>query len=151
MSEALYCIDTTVWIKATTGEEPRETGEVAKQVVARALLRGRLVLPAWAWAEVASVLRKKVRARLLQADEAERVWRMFLELPIDFIEMRSLRRRAWEIADAFGLPTLYDAAFLACTELAPAPEDTVREFWTADDSLLRSLGNRRPAYVRRLA
>jgi len=36
------------------------------------------------------------------------------------------------------------SAYLACTELA---EGT---FWTADDALFRTLGNRRPHYVRHI-
>jgi predicted nucleic acid-binding protein len=149
--EAVVCLDTGVWIKFLVAEEPAELSEAAVRLVLRVLPRERLVAPAFAWAEVGSVLRKKVRQTLLQHEEAEELWTNFGRLPIEFVEAPALCTRAWEIAEEYALPTLYDAAFLACTEVKPAPEGTVREFWTADQELVRSLRVNRPAYLRELA
>lgn len=130
---------------------PDEQEDVATQLFATALHENaRLVAPSSTWAEVGSVLRKKVRARLLDVEEADVLWHAFLRLPFEFADTHALRERAWEIAEEYGLPTLYNAVFLACTELAPASESTRREFWTADETLLRLLGTRKPAYVRQL-
>ena len=150
MSEELFCLDTSVWIKFLVPEEPPEQQEAAEQLVLRAVTAGRLVAPAWTWAEVGSVLRKKVRQSLLRQDQADELWVRFGQLPIDFVDTPVLRARAWEIAEQYTLPTLYDAAFLACTEVALASEPATRQFWTADRDLLRQLGTARPGYVRQL-
>lgn len=148
MAERLVCLDTTVLIKYLT---PDEQEEAATRIVQDALEDGtRIVAPTWAWAEVGSVLRKKMRAGLLLVTETDAIWEAFLDLPIDFIEMQTLRRRTWEIAAHYTLPTLYDAAFLAGTELVDAAPDAVREFWTADQALLVRLAIDRPAYVHQL-
>ncbi|MGL5941859.1 MAG: type II toxin-antitoxin system VapC family toxin [Waterburya sp.] len=62
---------------------------------------------------------------------------------IDYLNQESLRARAWEIAQQYQLPTLYDAAFLACAESQKA------QFWTSDKVLLNKLLPL-PAYVNQL-
>ncbi len=151
MTETLLCLDTSVLIKFLTAEEPEEQADAAERLILRALNGdARIVVPALAWAEVGSVLRKKVRQALLDYGEAQILWSRFLMLPIDFVDAAHLRNRAWDISEEFGLPTLYDAAFLACAESAPDTEETIREFWTADEVLLRQLGENKPRYVHRL-
>ena len=71
MTEEIQCLDTSVLIKFLVAEEPEELGDAVQRLVLRVLLNGRLVAPAWAWAEVGSVLRKKVRMGLLQPEEAQ--------------------------------------------------------------------------------
>lgn len=149
-SKTVVCLDTGIWIKFLLEEEPPELGEAAVELVRRTLTGDRLVAPAFAWAEVGSVLRKKVRRGLLDTERAEELWNEFGQMPIAYIDTPALRQLAWQIAGRFGLPTLYDASFLACTELAMAPEGTDREFWTADQQLLRALGAARPPYVYQL-
>ena len=150
VSNAVVCLDSGVWIKFLTLEEPRELGDAATRLVLKGLGGDRLIAPAFAWAEIGSVLRKKLRQGLLQTDQAEALWMRFGELPIEFVELPILRRRAWEMAKQYGLPTLYDAAFLACTELVEAAPGTRREFWTADRERVRALGTQRPPYLRQL-
>ncbi|HMM41572.1 MAG TPA: type II toxin-antitoxin system VapC family toxin [Thermomicrobiales bacterium] len=87
---------------------------------------------------------------MLRHDDADSVWQLMQRLPIEYVESAELRMRAWEFATTFDLPTLYDAAFLACAEMTPAPAGAIREFWTADDALLRALGSAAPAWVRHL-
>jgi predicted nucleic acid-binding protein len=148
--EDVLCLDSGVLVKFLVPEEPKELTQAAERLVLRGLLAGQLVAPAFAWAEVGSVLRKKVRQRLLQASQAEALWTRFGQLPIEFVELPELRARTWEIAERYGLLTLHDAAFLACTEVVEAPEPATREFWTADEALLRRLGTNTPSYVCRL-
>lgn len=150
MSEEILCLDASVLVKVLT---PEDRSEAARQLYERALHgigRVRLVAPVWAWAEVGSVLLKKVRQGHLTSDEADALWRTFAGMLVEFVDGPELRRRAWEIAQQHGLPTLYDAAFLACTEVVSVAESVPREFWTADSALLKQLGSATPAYVHEL-
>jgi len=132
-----------VLIKRLVDEEGSAEAAV---LVARGLVGPELlVAPGWCWAEVGTALRQKVARRLLSAEDAEMLWGDFSELPIEYLGGPELQRRTWEVAKRHALPTLYDAAFLACAELTGAPE-----FWTADRALIRHLGAARPAYVREL-
>jgi predicted nucleic acid-binding protein len=149
VTEAVLCLDTGVWIKFLVAEESLEQSEAAARLVLRAISAGRLVVPAFAWAEIGRVLRKKVRQGLFTMEQAGELWTRFGQFPVEFMDGPALRSRAWELAAQYGLPTLYDAAFLACTEIASA-RVTVGEFWTADQALLRALGTEWPPYVRLL-
>lgn len=143
----LVVFDSSVLLKLFILEEDSDT---AAQLVTQHLeAHDHVVAPSWAWAEVGSTLARRLRARATPEPEAMTSWRRFLELPIDYLDDRAIRERTWEIARAFDLPTLYDAAFMAVTEVAPGPPE--RSFWTADEDLVRRLGRRRPAYVRLLS
>jgi predicted nucleic acid-binding protein len=139
VSEAIICLDTGVWIKFLVAEEPLALSDAANQIVLRSLANDRLVAPNFAWAEVGSVLRKKVRQRLLTPQQASDLWMTFGRLPIEYVDTAEGRRRAWELAERYELPTLYDAAFLVCPETVPAQSVRSREFWTADQALIRAL------------
>ena len=122
--------------------------EQAHALAERLYSEGRPVIaPAWTWAEVGSVLRKKARGGYLGGLELGHAWDTFRAYPVLYLDSPELRETAWTLAERFALPTLYDATFLACIEIV-APE--TGEFWTADRALLRALGNARPAYVREL-
>lgn len=140
----VVCLDAGVWVKALAAEE---LSAEAAHVVAGSIGNGSLVAPAFCWAEVGSVLRKKVRAQDLSAEEAADAWADFQAMPVIYIDTVQLRSRAWELAGLYGQPTLYDVAYLACTEVV---QGSSRTFWTADDALLAALGSDRPAYVRHL-
>jgi predicted nucleic acid-binding protein len=150
VTETVVCIDTDVFVKFLVPEEPPDLQEAATKIVFRAITSGRMVAPAFSWTEVGSVLRRKVRQQQMTASRADDQWSMYCRLQIEFIDSLAVHDRAWEIANQFGLPTLYDASFLACTELARAPSSVTREFWTADQLLVRALGKDRPPYVRLL-
>ncbi|MDR0357998.1 MAG: type II toxin-antitoxin system VapC family toxin [bacterium] len=140
----IVCLDAGVWIKAITTEDLTEH---AIRLVADSLNGGRLVAPAFCWAEVGSVLLKKVRLHWLTADQASDAWADFQAMTVAFLDTAQIRTRAWELAARFQQATLYDSAYLACVELA---EGQSRTYWTADDNLLRALGRDRPSYVRHL-
>jgi predicted nucleic acid-binding protein len=103
-----------------------------------------LVAPAFAWAEVGSVLRKKVRLGLLTPAQSTGFYDDFCQMPVNYLDSETIRGRTWELAEQFSLATLYDAAFLAVAELESA------DFWTADQSLLNTLKSC-PAYVKLLS
>jgi predicted nucleic acid-binding protein len=137
----VLCLDTSVWIPYLIPEiyQPQ-----ARILVEEALsVNLRLVAPAFVWAEVGSVLRKKTRMQVITTEEAQGFFEDFCELPIDYIEAEAIRAKTWEIAEQYELLTLYDAAFLACAESISA------EFWTADAALVKQLIPR-PAYVREM-
>lgn len=131
-----YCLDTSVWIKYLC---PDEQEDFATELVSNALAT-RLVLPSFAWAEIASVLRKKVRSNLLTTEEAETLYQAFCQLALEYVDGEKIRSRAWEIAEQYQLLTLYDSVFLAVAEQESA------QYWTADHVLLKKL-IRRPSYV----
>jgi predicted nucleic acid-binding protein len=135
------CLDTSVVVSYLV---PNENEPQADALILEAVLGiARLVAPAFAWAEVGSVLRKKIRMGLLTQEEAKGCYEDFGNLPIDYIDGESVRARSWELAEQYQLPTLYDAAFLACAESESA------QFWTADKVLLAKLSPR-PSYVHQL-
>ncbi len=145
MGEQVWCLDTSVVVKYLTPDEQEET---ATRLVVTALTEDvRLVAPPLAWAEVGSVLRKKLRTGLLTADEAQFLFAQYRRLPIHEVIDTRLADRAWDLAHRFNLPTLYDAAFLAAVELVPAAE---RAFWTADRQLLAQVQEKLP-YIRSLS
>jgi predicted nucleic acid-binding protein len=145
------CIDTCVWVKFITGEDPAEILDRLSRSVMTALGSREIIGPAFLWAEVGSVLRKKVRLTQMTADAAQESWDSFAALPIRYLDGPEIRTHAWVIAERFGLATLYDAAFLACSEVADGSVDEPIEFWTVDSQLLRSLGASVPPYVRDLS
>ena len=143
MTRAL-CLDTSVLIPYLVPEEFQTQAEALVLEAVEAAVR--LVAPTFAWAEVGSVLRKKIRTGLLSPEEALGCFEDFCQLPIDYIDTNQLRARAWEIAEQYQMPTLYDAAFLACAESVGVG----CQFWTADKTLLNQLAPNRPDYVKEL-
>lgn len=138
----VLCLDSSVLIPYLTPEGNSEKAEI---LILNAISTSiRLVAPCFAWTEVGSVLRKKVRRDLLTVEESLACFEDFQELPLEFIDHSDLRSKAWDIASQHDLPTLYDAAFLACSELCGA------EFWTADQVLINSLSPC-PGYIRSLS
>lgn len=143
MTRAL-CLDTSVLIPYLVPEELQSQAEaLVLEAVENAV---QIVAPAFAWAEIGSVLRKKIRTGLLTTEEAKGCFDDFCQLPIEYIDTEQVRTRAWEIAQQYQLPTLYDAAFLACAESIGGN----CQFWTADKTLLNQLGQNRPGYVKEL-
>lgn len=142
MNKAL-CLDTSVLIQYLVAEQLQiEAEALVLEAVENSV---KIVAPAFAWAEIGSVLRKKIRAGLLTAEEAQGCFDDFCQLPIEYIDTVVVRARAWEIAQQYQLPTLYDASFLACAESIGAN----CQFWTADKTLLNQLGQRL-SYVKKL-
>jgi len=135
------CIDTSVWIPYLV---PETLQTQARNLIFPLLTSNvRLIAPAFAWVEVGSVLRKKVRLGTITASQAAGFYDDFCQMPVDYLDSDAIRVKTWAIAQQFSLATLYDAAFLAVAELESA------QFWTADQSLLNTL-TPCPAYVQKL-
>ncbi|NJM77200.1 MAG: type II toxin-antitoxin system VapC family toxin [Acaryochloridaceae cyanobacterium RU_4_10] len=137
----VLCLDSSVLIPYLAPEENSDEAEVLILDAISSSIR--MVAPCFAWAEVGSVLRKKVRRGLLTFEESQACFEDFQQLSLEFIDLPDLRAKAWAIATQHDLPTLYDAAFLACSEFCGA------EFWTADRVFIKSLSPC-PKYVRLL-
>jgi predicted nucleic acid-binding protein len=129
------CLDSSVIIKILTWEEKSDK---AVALFNRVLENNyNVLLPDFAWAEIGSVLRKKVRSGILKENEAFTLWEAFANINnIQFIHYNEIWEKTWDISNREDLPTLYDAAFLAVCEVYK-----INEFWTADLKLLNSLSN----------
>ena len=147
MNNNYICIDSSVFLKVLIIEEDSNIAtELIKMVIAKKKL---IVLPAFAWAEVGSVLRKKRRKNDLAAQEADDLWMEFRQFPgITYLEEDAIMDRAWKISRYFDMPTLYDAAYLAVCEVIEERTNEVCEFWTADERLVNSVNGKK--YVKLL-
>lgn len=141
----IVCLDAGVWVKSLVAEEGSDR---AIRLVEEATSGSRIVAPAFCWAEVGSVLRRKARRGEISAEEGTEAWADFQVMRVEYIDLPAVRDRTWSLADRYGQPTLYDTAYLACTE---SVEGLSRGFWTADDALIAALGDRRPSYVHHLS
>lgn len=92
----------------------------------------RIIAPPIILSEVTSVLRNHVHRQILSADEGERAFLGFLEMPIEIVQPPDLRERAWRLARDFNRPNAYDAFYVA---LAQA-EDC--DLWTCDRRMFNS-------------
>ncbi len=143
------CLDSSVLIKVLTWEEGSES---AARLLDRILESSQaVVLPGFAWVEVGSVLRQKVARKDIDPDEAEIAWRKFCSLGFSICnEGEDLWNLAWSISVAENLSTLYDAAYLAASELAAKePDSGPCLFWTADEKLINTVQGRKD-YIRLL-
>jgi predicted nucleic acid-binding protein len=146
--EEVVCLDTSVLIKSLTDEEPVEDSRAAQQIVRRCITSGRVVAPAFAWAEIGSVLRKKTRQSMLTLEQATVAWTQFGRLPIEYMNDAEVRDPSWNISAVLGLPTLYDASFLACCEVARSRLGQVVQLLTADTLLLNQVQGTVYTFVR---
>ncbi|BCV20387.1 type II toxin-antitoxin system VapC family toxin [Moorella sp. Hama-1] len=142
------CLDSSVLLKLLTWEDG---SEAAAELMERIVESGQVViLPAFAWAEVGSVLRKKARKKEITHEEAGEAWHLFCQLKIiSYLESEKIAGASWEIAVKENLPTLYDAAYLAVAESAAQDCGGTCEFWTADERMVNALGGKKK-YVKLL-
>ncbi|WP_449241491.1 type II toxin-antitoxin system VapC family toxin [Desulfoscipio gibsoniae] len=134
------CLDSSVLIKLLVREDDSDKAAyLLDQIAAK---QQTIVLPDFAWAEVGTVLRKKVARKLIKIEEAELLWEEFNSLDlIMYINDRAVNQAAWRIAKTENLPTLYDAAYLAVCEIISRQTNEICVFWTADERLVNSLKN----------
>ncbi len=140
------CLDTSVFLKLFFEEEDSFKAKVLMQKIIED--NQIIVLPSFAWAEIGSIFRKKIRIKQLTLPDAEEMWASFKEFKgIKYImEEYSIMDRAWKISCYFDLPTLYDATFLAVAEEIREKTGENCEFWTADERLVNSLRGKK-SYV----
>lgn len=132
------CVDSSVFVKLFIEEEGSHK---AKALLQKIIEDDQIVvLPAFAWAEIGSIIRKKFRRNELSLREADEIWFAFRQFPgIIYLEDEAIADRAWKISRYFDLPTLYDSAFLAVSEEIKWRTGETCEFWTADERLVLDL------------
>jgi predicted nucleic acid-binding protein len=97
-----------------------------------------IVAPPLLPSEIMNLLRQRQRAGALTLPQAQALLSQFLAVPISLRFPRRMYRRILELADQYALPAVYDAHYLALSELLGAT------FWTDDQRLLRALGTTLP-------
>jgi len=138
-----------VWnavIKTLVDEEDTDKALV---LIERVAFTGQLIdLPAFAWTEVGSVLRKMRRKNLLTVQEADDLWLEFRHFQgIEYLSDDMIMDRAWKISRHFDMPTLYDTSFLAVAEVVAERTGEICEYWTEGEKLINQLNGRRE-YIR---
>lgn len=132
------CVDTSVFVKLFFEEEDSFKAKVLLQKIIED--NQTIVLPAFAWAEIGSIFRKKIRNKNVTSQDGEEMWTSFKEFPgVVYVEDDIVMDRAWKISNYFDLTTLYDASFLAVAETITDKTGQTCEFWTADERLVNSL------------
>ncbi len=91
--------------------------------------RRRLLAPTLFLYEVANALARRMQRRQFTLEQAKERLRFFLESGPLLRQIGALHARALELVERFGLPTAYDAHYLALAESQRC------ECWTADERL----------------
>jgi predicted nucleic acid-binding protein len=140
-------VDSNVVVKLLLDEPD---SDLAARLIADALNAGdEIVAPALLPIEVSNVVRQRVRAGALTAQQAMRRMVGFNGLPISIaagsdFELRSLTLRALSLANEFDMAASYDAHYVALAEMYGC------DLWTADDRMVNLLWTHLP-FVRALA
>jgi predicted nucleic acid-binding protein len=141
------CLDSNILIKILTWEDDSEKAiSLFNDIIENSQT---ILVPNFAWAEVGTVLRKKVKFNGISLKDADDLWQSFLDLGmIQYVENTKLMDVAWNISKQENFPTLYDAAYLAVSIVYSSDED-ICEFWTADQKLINSAAVSKK-YIRKL-
>jgi predicted nucleic acid-binding protein len=117
---------------------------------ARALYRDsavageRIVAPPLLPIEVTNVVRQRMmRAKPpepqpLSVAEARQAIESFLDFPVELSLPSQVHQRALDLADAHGLPAIYNAYYVALAELLGC------DYWTSDRQLVQALASKLP-------
>lgn len=132
MNSNEVCVDASLAVKVVVAEA--NSNQVDRLFEAWAREGRRLIAPAFFEVEVDSIIRQKTALRKeVTAEQAKAAFEKLQVLPIQQISLPGQRRLAWEIAEQFGLVTVYDATYLALAQLRAC------EFWTADEKLVEKV------------
>jgi predicted nucleic acid-binding protein len=134
------CVDASILIKLVVAEPGSD--RVDSLWMSWIESDARIIAPSLLRYELTAVLRKKVhRGQLDEATGSAALSTALDLMTVEYVDMRALHPRALEIACQHGLPTAYDAHYLALAEIWDC------DFWTADRRLYRQVGDRL-AFVR---
>ncbi len=138
----MICVDASLAAKWVFEEEHSQE--------ARALYRDsltasdRIVAPPLLPIEVTNIVRQRMRRvkpptqAPLSIAEAREALERFLALPVELELPRELHQAALELADARGLPAVYDAHYVALAQMLRC------ELWTADRNLAGAVQGKLP-------
>ena len=97
--------------------------------------RRKIVAPTLFHFEVANTLYQYQRLDILSSETVQSAHELALSLDIELLSGPWLHRQAIRLADQYGLPTTYDAHYLALAERLGT------EFWTIDKRLYRKVAH----------
>ncbi len=134
------CVDANLVVMWITPEEGRDQAVALLDDCLRH--QTSIVAPDCVFAEVGSVLRRKVYRGIMDGEDGRVAISLLDRFAIDVVPVLSLCARAWQIAADLNLPTLYDAYYMALAEARGC------DFWTADQRFLNSVPKQ--PYVRNI-
>jgi len=88
--------------------------------------------------EVINIIRRRVVRGLITHAEGQEILRTFTQFSVRLVIPPGLYEEAFNLADAFNLPAVYDAHYVALAKLLDC------DLWTADERLLNTLGDKLP-------
>jgi predicted nucleic acid-binding protein len=130
----MICVDSSVAAKWFFSEE--HSAQADSLLQAALASREPIVAPPLLPSEMMNLLRQ--RAGTLTLPQAQALLSQFPAVPISLRFPRRMYRRVLELADQYDLPAVYDAHYVALSELLGAT------FWTANELLLRAIGTTLP-------
>ena len=135
------CVDASVVVKWLLTEDDSATAmALADHFSAE---HNTLIAPPHMPVEVVNVIRVRVLRGELTQVEGDDLVDVLTAMPIEIASPAGIYRKALELANRFGRPTVYDTHYVALAELAGC------DFWTADMRLVNALNGHLP-FVRPL-
>lgn len=133
------CLDASVLVKLYL---PEPESESAEKLVSLALAQDvDLIGPTLLLTEVLSVLRQNIQRSRITPEQSDAAASSLLALPIELVDGVDVHKLAWKIASDLNLPVVYDAVYLAVSELRQAP------FWTADRILFQKATDKQDIHM----
>lgn len=136
---AYVCVDASVAAKWVLPEEYRDQALVLYEESRRT--NTTIAVPPHLPVEVVNVIRRRVARRLITHAEGQELLRTFTGFSVRLVIPPDLYEDAFNLAEAFNLPTVYDAHYVSLAKILTC------DLWTADQSLLNVLGDKL-AYVK---
>ncbi|MBI4228784.1 MAG: type II toxin-antitoxin system VapC family toxin [Deltaproteobacteria bacterium] len=134
------CIDASLALKWVL---PEVYTDRAQELLRSWLVEGTsLIAPTLFIYEIASALRNKVYRQIITMEEGFSALNQIRRGNIELKYQPTLVDKGWEIAAKLGLPTAYDAFYVALAEQEGC------EFWTADKNLVNVLENDKIKWAR---
>lgn len=125
------CVDASLALKWVL---PETYTDKAQELLRDWITKGfTLISPTLFIFEVVSALRNKVHRQIITQEEGFSALNQIGHGRIELIFSLNLAERSWRISEDLGLPTAYDAFYLALAE------EEGCEFWTADENLVNIL------------
>jgi len=132
------CIDASVALKWFLREEGSDTAYALLSAITGQRLR--VVAPPQFRSEVANVLYQRSRTQRaelrIDSGMAFEAIALFGSFQVETVDTPELYTTAYQVAQTYGLRSLYDALYVAAARIAEC------DLWTADERLLTALGGR---------